>query len=229
MRKYLSIKACETIVNALVTTRLDYCNSFIWFSSLLLSRLQRVQNSKARLIHNVSRTTPSSLLISLHWLYTSHHFQILLITYKAVHSLDPQYITQLIKVKSPAVIKDLRMPSSSNSKTLGNRSFSLAAPVEWNNLPAYIRNAKSLTILITHLFRLTNETALITPHEFIHTYACTKLLTLRKHTYISNTSHIYRTQTLLNILYHAFEHISMEYAFDKCIISIIILTSELAR
>ena len=85
------------------------------------------------------------------------------------------------------------MPSSSKSKTLGNRSCSLATPVEWNNLPAYIRNAQSLIIfknlLKTHLFRLAHETALITPHEFIHTYACTKLLTLHKHTYISK--HIY--------------------------------------
>ena len=177
IRKYLSAKACETIVNALVTSRFDYCNSLLYGSpSLLLSRLQRVQNSAARLIHNVSRTTPSSpLLINLHWLPVKYRitFKILLITYKTVHSLAPQYIKQLIKVKmssrnlriSNAIL--LEHPFIKSSKTLGDRSFSLAAPVEWNNLPSYIRNAQSITIfknlLKTHLFQMAHKTALITP------------------------------------------------------------------
>ena len=107
IRKYLSTKATKA-VNAFVTSLLDYCNSLLYDSpSLLLSRLQRVQNSADRLIHIVSRTTPSSpLLITLHWLPVKHRitFKGLLITYKAVHYLAHQYITQLIKVKKSAVI-----------------------------------------------------------------------------------------------------------------------------
>ena len=73
------------------------------------------------------------------------------------------------------------MLSSPNIHTLIpqlDRSFYFAAPVEWNNLPAYIRNAQSITIfkslLKTHLFRLAHETHLII-HEFIHIYARTDL------------------------------------------------------
>ena len=71
--------------------------------SSLLTRLQRVQNSAARLIYNVSRTFSSShLLINLHWLPVKHRilFKILLITYKAIYYLAPDYIIQLIQVKS---------------------------------------------------------------------------------------------------------------------------------
>ena len=93
----------RTIVNALVTSRLDYCNSLLYGSpSSLLSRLQSVQNCAARLTHNVSKFAPSFRLLStLHWLPMKHRiaFKILLITYKAVHTLAPLNITQLIKVK----------------------------------------------------------------------------------------------------------------------------------
>ena len=172
IRKYLSKEVCETLVNALVTSRIDYCNSLLYgHPSALLARLQRVQNSAARLIHKVSRTSPSSpLLINLHWLPVKYRiiFKILLITYKAIHSLAPQYIIELIKVKnsnrnlrsSDSIL--LEYPSFKSSKTLGDRSFSFAAPVEWNNLPPVIRNASSISIfkklLKTHLFRIAHET-----------------------------------------------------------------------
>ena len=74
IRKYLSRGICETLVNnALITSCLDYCNSLLYGSpSSLLARLQRVQNSAARLIYNISRTSSSPLLINLHWLPVKH-------------------------------------------------------------------------------------------------------------------------------------------------------------
>ena len=102
IRKYLTRQSCEILVNAFVTSCLDYCNALLYgLPSKLLSRLQRVQNSAARLIHNVSRFPPSSLLLfDLHWLPVKYRtlFKILLVTYKAIHSLAPEYIIQLIKV-----------------------------------------------------------------------------------------------------------------------------------
>ena len=93
IRKYLSREVCKTLVNALITSRLDYCNSLLYgCPSSHLARLQRVQNSATRLIYNVSRTFSSSpLLINFHWLPVKHRilFKILLITYKAIHSLAP--------------------------------------------------------------------------------------------------------------------------------------------
>ena len=160
-------------MNALVTPRLDYCNSlFYGHPSSLLSRLQRVQNSAARLIHNESRFSPSSpLLFDLHWLPVKYRiiFKILLLTYKAIHSLAPEYIIQLVKVKrsnhslrsSNTILLDF--PTIKSSKTLGDRSFFLAAPTEWNNLPPRIRKSPSLDIfkklLKTHLFTIAFESS----------------------------------------------------------------------
>ena len=81
----------------------------------LLARLQRVQNSAARLIYNVSRTSSSSpLLINLHWLPVKHRilFKILLITYKAIHSLARTLLSSSYKLRHPIALYDHLMPSS---------------------------------------------------------------------------------------------------------------------
>ena len=61
-----------------------------------------VQNSAARLICNINRfdhITPA--LYKLHWLPVRYriNFKILLITYKAINGLAPEYISELIKFK----------------------------------------------------------------------------------------------------------------------------------
>ena len=171
IRKYLTQNACETLVNALVTSRLDYCNSLLYgHLPTLLARLQRVHNSATRLIYNTSRFSPTTpLLYQLQWLSVKYRniFKILIITYKAINSLAPDYIKELIHFKqslsslrsTDEIILDY--PSFKSSKTLGDRSFSIAAPTEWNRLPPKIRKSPSLDIfkklLKTHLFSIAFE------------------------------------------------------------------------
>ncbi len=70
VRKYLSQKATEQLVPALISLRLDFCNSlFVSLSQQQLNKLQRLQNSAARLVtltEKYSHITP--VLKSLHWL-----------------------------------------------------------------------------------------------------------------------------------------------------------------
>ena len=117
-RKYLSRKVCETLVNTLITSGLDYCNHLLYgHPSRILTRLQHVQNSAIRFIHLSPRFSPSLLLLyNLHWPPIKYRtiFKILLITYKAIHSLAPKYITELVKVKK----QPERMLRSSSSITL---------------------------------------------------------------------------------------------------------------
>ncbi|XP_062585577.1 uncharacterized protein LOC134247212 [Saccostrea cucullata] len=131
----------------------------------VLNKLQRVQNTAARIITKTPRhdhITP--VLKELHWLPICQRidYKVLLYTYKALHGQCPQYTIDLLCVYRPA--RDLR---SSNSLTLviprtrtvtfGRRSFSHAAPRLWNALPESVRNAKTLNAckrqLKTHLFR----------------------------------------------------------------------------
>ena len=65
----------------------------------------------------------------------------LTITFKAIHELAPTYISELIKVKEQSRYNLrsnqellLTVPSTRFLHTLGARSFSSAAPYEWNYL-----------------------------------------------------------------------------------------------
>jgi hypothetical protein len=92
IRKFLSSDCTQTLVNAFVTSRLDYCNSLLLgLPSNQLYKLQRVPNAAAWLICNVGRfehITPS--LFSLHWLPIAYRikFKILLLTFKALNGPD---------------------------------------------------------------------------------------------------------------------------------------------
>ena len=168
IRKFLTHETVQILVNAFVTSRLDYCNSLLYgLPATQLNKLQRVQNAAARLICNIARFDHiSPILFELHWLPIKYRInvKILLITYKALHGLAPNYITELITVK-PLSRYNLRSdgelflqrPTIKSSATLGDHSFALAAPTLWNELPTEIRHANSILtfkkLLKTFLFK----------------------------------------------------------------------------
>ena len=70
VRKHLTDEAAILAANALVTSRLDYCNSlFRSLSSLNMRKLQCIQNTLARIVTNCNKYTRASpILKRLHWL-----------------------------------------------------------------------------------------------------------------------------------------------------------------
>ena len=70
IRRYLTEDATKTIVHALVTSRLDYCNAVLYgLPASVTNKMQRLQNTCARMITKTRRRdhiTP--MLIKLHWL-----------------------------------------------------------------------------------------------------------------------------------------------------------------
>ena len=68
--RYLPTTTKERVINALITSRIDYCNSLLYNTSAnYISHLQRMYNAAARLIlcrPRTDRATP--LLRKLHWL-----------------------------------------------------------------------------------------------------------------------------------------------------------------
>ena len=97
----LASEAALLAANALVGSRLDYCNSlFRSLSALELCRLQCVQNSLARIVANTtkySHITP--VRKSLHWLPIVHRsiFKVALLVYKFLHSGHPKYFEPFLK------------------------------------------------------------------------------------------------------------------------------------
>ncbi len=146
---------------------LDYCNALLGgCTSRLINKLQMVQNAAARVL---TRTRKYDHIIpflsTLHWLPTKHRidFKILLITYKSLNGLAPQYLSKLLSHYSPP--RPLRSQNSGNliipkipKSTAGSRSFSYLVPKLWNNLLNIVREANTLgqfkSRLKTHLFNL---------------------------------------------------------------------------
>ena len=100
IRPILDLKTSVPLANALVSSRLDYCNSlFLSLRDFELRRLQLVQNSLCRVVTRSSKfshITPQ--LKKLHWLPVRYRvqFKIGLITYKIVNQGQPVYLRELI-------------------------------------------------------------------------------------------------------------------------------------
>ena len=139
--KYLSYDNRKSIVQAIIMSRLDYCNGLLLVygtPAVHLGKLQRLQNAAARLVRTVSRydhITPS--LISLHWLPVTHRieFKIAMLVHKCTYGVAPQYLLDLIKIKVSSRYQlrsnrgILLMDNSYRTKkTLGDRAFENVAP-----------------------------------------------------------------------------------------------------
>ena len=70
IRDVLAIKTAAAVVQALVISRLDYCNSLLYgLPSTLINRLQQVQNAAARVVARAcGREYITPVLFRLHWL-----------------------------------------------------------------------------------------------------------------------------------------------------------------
>ena len=70
IRDTLMIEMCKQVVQSLVISHLDYCNSiFMDMPEKEINRMQKIQNSAVQLILNRSRwSSTSSALKDLHWL-----------------------------------------------------------------------------------------------------------------------------------------------------------------
>ena len=104
------------------------------------------------------------ILRSLQWLPVHYKiiFKILLLTYKALNGLAPDYIKDLLKYNDSR--RTLRSSNNrlldeprANLKTYGERAFSVAALRLWNKLSLHIRLSPSEAVfkanLKTYLFK----------------------------------------------------------------------------
>ena len=124
--------------------------------------LQRLQNIVARPICNSTRFCRiSPLMFKLHWLPVKLRikYNILLMTYKAIHGLSPDYIQSLVQVKKKPLYNLrsndellLAPPTFKSNKTTGDRALQVASPSEWKK--NFQNDLKSFKIkLKTFLFQ----------------------------------------------------------------------------
>ena len=148
IRKYLTTDTSKTLVHAMITSRIDYCNSLLCgLPDNSLNKLQRVQNAAARLITGTakfSHITP--VLRTLHWQFRVQ-FKMLILVFKAINGLAPNYISNLVNILCPSKYflrrNDEMLLEPYNGKTKKkpcDRAFAVAAPSLFNSLPREIRH-----------------------------------------------------------------------------------------
>ena len=100
IRPYLTKSAAHTIVQSLISSRLDYCNSLVAeLPQYLIQKLQKVQNWAARIVLNVKKHDSISVhLHQLHWLPVRFRikFKINLLVYKSLNQQAPSHLTSML-------------------------------------------------------------------------------------------------------------------------------------
>ena len=145
------VETAILLANAMVSSRLDYCNSLLYgISKSNIAKLQRVQNALCRIIFRLDKmshltpflkknstgfqfNTVSSLSITL-W-YSVFH-----IWYQSgINLSQPPYLSALIRSSSFTRGKRLSVSSTRPKKHIGRHDFAVATLAEWNKLPQTVR------------------------------------------------------------------------------------------
>jgi hypothetical protein len=171
IRHFLDTDTCAKVINATVTSRLDYHNGLLCgIHDKHIKSLQLVQNNAARLLTQSSRQqhiTPT--LQHLHWLPIKYRvsFKVLTLIHCALHNDDaPEYMRSLFMVHRPG----RALHSSDDERRLtvprshcyyGDRSVQVHGAKLWNALSADMRAPISVQsfkrLLKTVLFRYAYE------------------------------------------------------------------------
>ena len=117
----------------------------------LLRKLQSVLNAAARLVSGRRKYDHiSPVLKDLHWLPIRQRikFKLLLLVFKSINGMAPEYMKKKILLKKDNGLRssgqNLLIVPRVNTKSYGDRRFSVAGPKYWNLLPRSLRLTTSL-------------------------------------------------------------------------------------
>ena len=122
IRKYLTTQATKTLVCAFVLSRLDYCNALLsGCPQYLLQKLQKVQNSAARLILKAKKYDHAKpLLHKLHWLpiQARIEYKLSVHCHNFFFNESPHYLSSILYYFRSNVWYQVRMKDSFESHVL---------------------------------------------------------------------------------------------------------------
>ena len=152
IRNSLSKEVCQTIVQALVISHLDYANAIlIDLPDITIKKIQSVHNIVARLVlgNESNEERSKENLKKLHWLPIKYRieFKISCLVHKCIQNQAPEYLRNLlislaihrVGLRSEiANTLNLTIPKVKR-ETFAVRAFSVKGPVLWNQLPNWIK------------------------------------------------------------------------------------------
>ena len=122
IRRFLSVDTSVMIANALISSRLDYCNSlFHSLSSCNATRLQYVQNALAQFVTGASKYTHiTSTQRTLHWLPIRQRiiFKTLVLVYNYLPTGQPKHFAPYISLYKSAMNTQCYNPKLCSSRFL---------------------------------------------------------------------------------------------------------------
>ena len=172
VRSFLSQHQCEVLINACVTSRIDYCNCLFYNLSRnnCTEKLTKIQRYASKIIFKKDRRQGLPFHIRLdmlHWLPVDKRitYKALILVFKCLHNQAPQLLASLLTLissgrhaRSNALVTNSFYPATS----VGKRAFVYFAPRLWNALPASIREIELLST-----FKSTLKTYLFTSYDIL--------------------------------------------------------------
>jgi len=156
VRQSLDVGSAKTLVQAFVTSRVDYCNAVLAESPRVITdKLQRVMNSAARVVTDTRKYDSglSQLMHDeLHWLDVTDRvrFKLAVLMYRCLHGTAPPYLMDNCTLTAE-VTGHQHLRSATQRKlvvphyrlnSFGHRRFSVAGPSTWNSLPDSLRDTE---------------------------------------------------------------------------------------
>jgi len=140
-----------SVALAIVSSRLDYVNLILLgCPQKHIARLQRAQNALARAVVQPQSRPPTYILKQLHLLPFDWRirFKLSTLTFKALHTVRPKYLTDLLHLHKPT--RSMRSPNTQllalrHNLSFGSRAFRISAPKNWDTLPLEVRQSHSLS------------------------------------------------------------------------------------
>ena len=156
IRKYITRENLKLFVNALVISRLDYCNSILYgLPKQQLDKLQRIQNTATRLITGTKRYEHiKPALRELHRLPVESRiiFKVLLIiTFNILRGLCPAYLSSHLQQYHPQ-----RSIHSSSKLLFTVPSVNSVLNVPFLSPHLYYVTVYRILLELQHLFHLLN-------------------------------------------------------------------------
>ena len=152
IRGKLDFEAAKTVVQALILSKLDYCNSLlVGTPECHLSWLQYIQNMACRVVCNLGNYNHvTASMKPLHWLRVREHisYKIACLVHWCKVGTARQYLIDLLPMATHNC--SLRSSTSTNLQSAKCRtglakewSFSAAGPKVWNSIPPGVWAEKS--------------------------------------------------------------------------------------